>query len=176
MRRPATRKVRVVLTTATVALTLLVLGAVPALAFDRQANENTMLRLINNARTSRGLHAVRSFGALHDAARAHSADMIRRDYFAHSSLSGRSVGTRARQAGYGVNGWSAWSVGEVIAWGSGARGTPQAIFRAWMNSGGHRSIILTKRWRDVGVGCSRGTFKGIRGVCMWTVDLGRRVQ
>jgi uncharacterized protein YkwD len=176
MRRPATRRLKVVLTTATVALALLVFGAVPALAFDRQANENTMLRLINNARTSRGLHAVRSYEALHKAARAHSGDMLRRDYFAHSSLSGLTVSSRARRAGYSVNGWSAWSVGEVIAWGSGARGTPQAIFRAWMNSGGHRSIILTRRWRDVGVGCSRGTFKGISGVCMWTVDVGRRVQ
>jgi len=176
MRRPARRRLRVVLTTAIVALALLALSAAPALAFDRQANENTMLRLINNARAGRGLHTVRSFEALHKAARAHAGDMLRRDYFAHSSLSGLTIGTRARRAGYAVNGWSAWSVGEVIAWGSGARGTPQAVFRSWMNSSGHRRIILTKRWRDVGVGCSRGTFKGIGGVCMWTVDLGRRVQ
>jgi uncharacterized protein YkwD len=164
------------LATATVALALLVFGAVPAPAFDRQANENTMLRLVNHARTSRGLHAVRSYEALHKAARAHAGDMLRRDYFAHSSLSGLTVSTRARRAGYCVNGWSSWSVGEVIAWGSGARGTPQAIFKAWMRSSGHRKVILTKRWRDVGIGCSRGTFKGIGGVCMWTVDLGRRVQ
>jgi uncharacterized protein YkwD len=176
MRRPARRRFKVVLTTATAALALLVFSAVPALAFDRQANENTMLRLINDARTSRGLHAVRSYEALHKAARAHSSDMLRRDYFAHSSLSGLSVSSRARRAGYGVNGWSAWAVGEVIAWGSGARGNPQSIFKAWMNSSGHRKIILTKRWRDVGIGCGRGTFKGIGGVCMWTVDLGRRVQ
>jgi len=176
MRRPARRRLKVVLTTVTAALALLVFSAVPALAFDRQANENTMLRLINHARTSRGLHAVKSYSALHKAARAHSSDMLRRDYFAHSSLSGLSVSSRARRAGYSANGWSAWAVGEVIAWGSGLRGTPQAIFKAWMRSSGHRKIILTKRWRDVGIGCSRGTFKGIGGVCMWTVDLGRRVQ
>ena len=86
------------------------------------------------------------------------------------------MSSRARRAGYSVNGWSAWAVGEVIAWGSGARGTPRAIFKAWMNSSGHRKIILTRRWRDVGVGCSRGTLKGIGDVCMWTVDFGRRVQ
>jgi uncharacterized protein YkwD len=102
--------------------------------------------------------------------------MIRRDYFSHSSRSGRSVSARARKAGYKTSGWSKWSVGEVLAWGSGGRGTPAAVFRAWMHSAGHRRIILGKRWRDVGVGCRRGTFKGISGVNMWTVDVGRRVQ
>ena len=176
MRRLAMRRVKVALATLTVAFVLLVAGAVPALAFDRTANEKTMLGLINDARTSRGLHAVSMHDALHRAARSHSTDMIRRDYFAHSSLSGLGIGTRARKAGYSLSGWSQWSVGEVIAWGSGARGTPQAIFKAWMSSSGHRSVILGKRWRDVGVGCSRGTFKGMAGVCMWTIDVGRRVQ
>ena len=135
-----------------------------------------MLRLINDARTSRGLHALSMHHSLRRSARAHSTDMVRRDYFAHSSLSGLGIGTRARQAGYGISGWSQWSVGEVIAWGSGSLGEPKAVFKAWMRSSGHRSVIFGKRWRDVGVGCSRGTFKGMSGVCMWTVDVGRRVQ
>lgn len=176
MRASALRRVKVVLVTATVALVLLVFSAAPALAFDRQANEKTMLRLINKARTSRGLTAVRSYDALRKAARAHSTDMLRRDYFAHSSLSGLTAGARARRAGYTLSGWSQWSVGEVIAWGAGPLGSPEAIFKAWMKSRSHRTIILGRRWRDVGVGCSRGTFKGTGGVCMWTVDFGRRVQ
>ena len=44
-----------------------------------------------------------------------------------------------------------------------------------MRSSGHRQIILTKRWRDVGLGCARGTYKGYSGVVMYTVDFGRRV-
>jgi uncharacterized protein YkwD len=176
MRRLEMRRLKYALAATTAALVLLCIATVPAFAFDRVAAEKTMLRLINHARTSRGLHTVSAHSALHKAARAHSTDMIRRDYFAHSSLSGLSVGTRARRAGYSVGGWSQWSVGEVIAWGSGSRGTPQAIFAAWMHSSGHRCIILGKRWRDVGVGCSRGTFKGMGGVGMWTVDFGRRVQ
>lgn len=151
-------------------------AAAPALAFDRAANESTMLKLINHARTTRGLHALRSQYALHRAARSHSVDMIRCDYFAHSSLSGAGVGTRDRQAGYSVSGWSQWTVGEVIAWGYGSRGSPRAVFKAWMHSSTHRRIILGRRWRDVGVGCARGTFKGLSGVRMWTVDVGRRVQ
>jgi len=64
----------------------------------------------------------------------------------------------------------------VIAWGKSTRGTPGSVFRAWMRSRSHRSIILGKRWRDVGIGCYRGTFKGMSGVIMYTVDFGRRVQ
>jgi uncharacterized protein YkwD len=176
MSRPTMRRLRAAVVTAAAALVLLTLSAAPALAFDRQANESAMLKLINHARTSRGLHVLASYDALHDAALSHSADMIRRDYFAHSSLGGAGVGTRARRAGYSLSGWSRWSVGEVIAWGSGSRGAPQAIFKAWMHSSSHRSIILGERWRDVGVGCARGTFKGISGVVMYTVDVGRRVQ
>lgn len=176
MRSLALRRVKVALAAVTIALALLVAGAAPVLAFDRAAAEKTMLRLINQARTSRGLHAVSAHSALHKAARAHSTDMIRRDYFAHSSLSGAGIGTRARQAGYSVSGWTQWSVGEVIAWGGGALGTPQTVFKAWMRSSGHRRVILGKRWRDVGIGCDRGTFKGVGGVSMWTADFGRRLQ
>jgi len=157
-------------------LALLTLAAVPAVAFDRATGQKVVLRLINDARADRGLHALRSCAALSGAARAHSVDMIRHDYFAHSSLSGAGVGRRARRAGYGVSGCSQWSVGEVIAWGSGVRGGPRAVFKAWMHSAPHRSIILGRRWRDIGVGCARGTFQGIRGVVMYTVDVGRRAQ
>jgi uncharacterized protein YkwD len=156
--------------------TMLVAGAVPALAFDRSANEVTMLRLVNHARASRGLHAVGIAGPLDRAARAHSRDMIARDYFAHSSLSGATVAARARSVGYAVSGCSQWTVGEVIAWGVSMRGTPQAVFKAWMRSSPHRGVILTKRWRDVGIGCARGSFKGMSGVIMYTIDFGRRVQ
>ncbi len=176
MSRLTLRRLRAAVVTAAAVLVFLTLGAAPAPAFDHHANENTMLKLINHARASRGLHALGSCSALHKAALSHSADMIRRDYFAHSSLSGAGVSARTRQAGYGVSGCSRWTVGEVIAWGSGSRGTPQAVLKAWMHSSCHRSIILGKRWRDVGVGCVRGTFKGVRGAMMYTVDIGRRVQ
>jgi uncharacterized protein YkwD len=175
MRRPTRRKIAGALT-AVVSVALLAFCVAPALAVDRQSNESTMLKLINHARANRGLHALGGYGALHTAACTHSADMIEHDYFAHSSLGGAGVCARARRAGYTKGGWSEWTVGEVIAWGCGARGTPQSVFKAWMRSSAHRRIILGKRWRDVGVGCRRGTFKGISGVVMYTVDVGRRAQ
>jgi uncharacterized protein YkwD len=157
-------------------LLLLMLCVAPAFAYDRAASEATMLQLINHARTSRGLHAVRVHAALGRAALAHSRDMMARDYFSHSSYAGASVASRARGAGYSTSGCSHWEVGEVIAWGASYRGTPEAVFKAWMHSSEHRRIILIKRWRDVGLGACRGTFNGLSGVVMYTVDVGRRVQ
>ncbi len=157
-------------------LTLLILGVAPAVAFNRSANEAALLKLINQERKSRGLAAVKMARPLDRAALAHSRDMIARDYFSHSSLAGASVAARARKAGYSTSGCSRWSVGEVIALGSGSRGKAKSVFKAWMRSSGHRKVILKKSWRDVGIGCARGTYKGVRGVVIYTVDFGRRVK
>ena len=64
----------------------------------------------------------------------------------------------------------------MIAWGSSTQGIPKSVFRSWLRSGAHRQIILSSRWRDVGVGCARGTYRGLSGVVMYTVDFGRRVK
>lgn len=148
----------------------------PARALDRAANETAMLQLINKARTSRGLAPVRLQTALDQAALAHSREMLARDYVSHTSWSGVSMGTRLARAGYSRTGWSSWSVGEVIGWGKGALGTPQAVFSSWMKSSGHRAVILTARWRDVGIGCAGGSLGSVSGVAMYTVDFGRRVR
>jgi uncharacterized protein YkwD len=155
---------------------LLTLAAGSAAAFDRDANEATMLQLVNHARACRGLATVKGADPLHRAARDHSRDMIDRDYFSHSSLAGATVAARARRAGYSRGDCSQWAVGEVIAWGQSCRGTPESVFRGWMRSSPHRKVILGRRWRDVGIGCARGTYKGMSGVVMYTIDLGRRVQ
>ena len=153
-----------------------VLGAASAVAFERSADEAALLKLINNARKSRGLAVVRIVRPLDRAALAHSRDMIARDYFSHSSLAGATVAARARRAGYSTSGCSRWSVGEVIALGSGSKSRPRSVFRAWMRSGGHRKVILARNWRDVGVGCARGRYKGVSGVVVYTVDFGRRIK
>lgn len=169
----------------TIALSLLIIVAAlaaacvaprPAAAHDRAAVEGELLELINKARTSRGLHRVDIQGALDRAAIAHSRQMISKDYFSHDSAGGTSLGVRLRRAGYGRSGYTSWSVGEVLGWGTGTAGTAQAIMKAWMNSTGHRRTILRRRWRDVGIGCAQGTFKGTSGVLMYTVDFGRRTK
>jgi uncharacterized protein YkwD len=146
----------------------------PVLASPGTANEASMLQLINQARTQRGLAPLHVHAALSRAARAHSRDMMLRAYFSHSSPGGASCAARARRAGYATSDCRSWAVSEVIGWGMSSVGTPQAVFSAWMRSAYHRSVILGRRWRDVGIGCVSGTYQGASGSWMYTVDVGRR--
>lgn len=128
------------------------------------AKENRTLRLHNRVRKSRGMRSLCVHPALTRAARSHSADMIRKDRLWHGN-----VGRRLKGFGYD---WRTYS--ENIAWGSGSRGSPERIFKSWMKSRGHRSNILNRRFREVGVGVDTGTFKGQKGVSVYTVDFGTR--
>jgi|SRR5215210_2196796 len=134
------------------------------------AKEERILHLHNQARKSRGIRALCVHPALTKAARAHSADMIRRDYFSHNTKGkGENACERMRRYGYR---WRA--CGENIAWGAGSRGSPEKIFRGWMDSRVHRSNILAKKFREVGIGTATGAYKGTKGATMYTVDFGRR--
>jgi len=155
-------------------LAVAAVAAVPVLASQGRTNEAGILQLINNARTQRGLALLRLHAALSRAALAHSCDMVTRQYFSHSSPGGASCAARTRRAGYATSGCRSWAVSEVIGWGMSSVGTPQAVFSSWMRSAYHRSVILGRRWRDVGIGCVSGTFQGASGSCMYTVDVGCR--
>jgi uncharacterized protein YkwD len=140
--------------------------------FTLTAKEKLVIQLVNKQRASRGLAPVRFHVALVKAARAHSAEMVHRRYFSHNSYSGASFSSRLIYYGYKRTGYSSWSAGECIAWGQGLLGTPQAIVSAWMHSSSHRAIILTARFRDVGVGVHSGSYMG--GAFFFTLDFGRR--
>ena len=60
-----------------------------------------------------------------------------------------------RRSGY-MRSARRWRVGENLAWGAGGKSTPKAIVRAWMHSPPHRKAILTRSYRDVGLGVVSG--------------------
>lgn len=135
--------------------------------------ERATLCLLNRARAQRGLPKLRASRVLKRAARKHSANMDRRDFFSHVSPGGATVLHRVRAVGYLASA-SSFSVGENIAWGSGGRATPRAIHRAWMRSPGHRANILSRGFREIGVGVALGTpVSGLRGAT-YTQNFGRR--
>jgi uncharacterized protein YkwD len=127
---------------------------------------------INAIRVANGLPPIRTTKTLRLAAARHSRDMVRRHYFAHVSPSGQTVTDRVKKAGY-LHGADSHHLGENIGWGSGSLGTPAAIVQAWMNSPPHREIILTRDFRDVGVGIAAGAPQGGDGRT-YTLDVGRR--
>jgi uncharacterized protein YkwD len=148
--------------------------AAPVSASQRTVNAAEMVRLVNHARVAHGLAPLRVDAALSRAALAHSRDMVSRHYFSHTSPGGASQAARARRAGYSTSGCLSWVVAEAIGWSGRFVGTPRAVFDSWMRSAYHRAVILGRRWRDVGIGCASGTFQGVSGSWMYTVDVGRR--
>jgi uncharacterized protein YkwD len=140
--------------------------------------EQQLVKCINKERTKRGLALLRVDARLVDSARAHSADMGERHYFSHDSPSGETWSRRIVRHGYTRTGYSSWRAGENIAWGSGLYSSPVAIVDQWMKSSTHRAVILTKTFRDLGVGAvSCNGYSGVNGtVWIFTLDLGRRIR
>jgi uncharacterized protein YkwD len=112
--------------------------------------------LVNRRRARSGMAPLRYNRCLDRAAERHVRDMVRRRYFAHSSLRGSTPAERARAAGY-VPRSGGWAVAENLGWGLGAGALPHAIVRAWLRSPGHRANILQRSFEDVGVAVVPGS-------------------
>ena len=119
--------------------------------------------LLNDIRHEHGLSALAGSTALREAAREHSADMLKHGYFAHNSPS-ESFDKRIRRH------LASSLVGENIAWGTGSYGTPAGIVKLWMHSPAHRHIILMPTLHRVGLGVAMGSFKGAPDAFMATAD------
>lgn len=132
------------------------------------ADERKTFALHNQVRKNRDLRLFCVDPKLQRVARAHSQDMIKRDYFSHTTKGTNRGGcARIKNSGYRFR-----YCAENIAWGQREKGEPDNIMRNWMNSSGHRRNILDERYREVGIGTETGTFKGKRNVTMYTVDFG----
>jgi uncharacterized protein YkwD len=118
--------------------------------------ESSVLCLLNQERTSRALVALQPEARLAQAATGHSTSMRWNSFFSHDSPDGSPFSDRIAAAGY-VVGAGSWFVGENIAWGTYALGTPRALMVAWMNSQHHRDNILEPRFREIGVGADWGS-------------------
>jgi uncharacterized protein YkwD len=129
-----------------------------------------ILCLLNAERRGKGLPSLKSNRALARAAKSWARTMVARRFFAHES--GHStVLSRIKRTGY-VHG--SWSLGENIAWGSGALATPRAIVNGWMHSPGHRANILHGAFRDIGIGIKLGApGQGLSGGATYVTDFGK---
>jgi uncharacterized protein YkwD len=125
--------------------------------------QRRLLCLMNRTRARFGLRPLRTNRCLHRVGARHAHDMVRRRYFAHTTPNGWSPGRRARASGY-VPRRARWVVGENIAWGVAGAARPRWVMRAWMHSPPHRHNILSRHFRDVGIGVARGIpVGGLRG-------------
>jgi len=183
LRRISTRR----LATTVAAMCLAALG-VPALASAAQcANSDVapqagnlgdvrsaVLCLVNSERSARGLGVLRVQAQLARAADGHAQDMATQHFFAHESRNGRTVTDRVRATGY-LPKQVSWTLGETLAWGTGRLATAAATVDAWMHSPDHRTIMLSPKYRDAGIGIAIGApDAALANGATVTMDVGRR--
>lgn len=111
------------------------------------AYEQEVFDLVNQIREENGLEPFVYNEILAETARAHSQDMIDRDFFDHYNPDGKSPFDRMRD-----NGLSYSMAAENIAVGYPS---PEAVVEGWMNSEGHRANILGG-CEELGVGLALG--------------------
>ena len=138
--------------------------------------EQDVLAQLNALRRQHRLVPLRFSAKLAAAARHHSSDMAKRGYFSHSSANGASFSRRIARF-YPMGGSRYWAVGENLLWSSPDVDAAGAI-DMWVKSPAHRKIMLTAKWREVGlsavhVASAPGTFGG-REVTIVTADFGVR--
>jgi uncharacterized protein YkwD len=102
-----------------------------------------VLSLINNARASNGLPALKTNAKLAAAAQAHALDMACHDKLSHTGTDGSSIYDRIVAQGYSPSYWE-----EIIFGGGG----PQGAFNWWMNDPPHREAILNPKSTEFGGG------------------------
>lgn len=105
----------------------------------------------NTERSRRDLQILEPNSILTETARAHSADMLARDFFEHENPDGCSSSCRATNAGY------SWRmIGENLYMLEGFEFSPEEtaamIVSGWMESPGHRANILRDGYTETGVG------------------------
>jgi uncharacterized protein YkwD len=143
-----------------VAAVPLALAAPAAASATPSAAERELVREINRVRKAHKLPSLKIDPVLHRAARSHSRDMLKRDYFAHGDFGARMQRFKATGP----------RLGENLAWGSGSHGTAARFVQMWLKSPGHRANLLRPGYRRIGVGIAAGTFSGAPGATIATAN------
>lgn len=147
---------------------------VSAQAVEVERYQEQVLALLNAERTASGLPALRRVATLEQAAQTYSETMMHATaggpvYLAHLGPDGSTLGRRVSATGYV---W--YSLGETLAAG---QKSPQQLVAEWMSSPLHRANILSRDYRDVGLGVAIGPGTWSDGrrdthVIWWTANFG----
>jgi uncharacterized protein YkwD len=132
---------------------------------------------INALRAKRSLPRLVVSAQLATAARTHSHNMAHAGFFAHDSASG-SFAERIQRY-YRSSGFRSWRAGENLLWASPDIDAKRAV-EMWLESPGHRHILLTPAWREIGLSAVHTVsapreFDGLE-VTIVTADFGARVR
>lgn len=136
-----------------------------------------LLAAVNRMRRTYGLRPLAYSGALANAATEHANALATAGMFTHNwPTTGRLYSSWIRSF-YPARGYRAWSAGENLLWASPGF-TPASAVQQWLDSPTHRKVLLTKSWRELGIGVvsavsAPGTYGG-RDVQIAAAEFGLR--
>ncbi|MEL6573677.1 MAG: CAP domain-containing protein [Pseudomonadota bacterium] len=140
------------LTAIAAALTFAMSGTAYASSCPLPSNVNAMATQIasglNSSRRANGLNQLQFDRRLSSAAQSHACDMARHGLQGHTGTDGSTAKSRAARAGH-----DDCFVGESLAWGFREA---ERIVPLWMNSSGHRQVLLLNGVTKFGVGITEG--------------------
>jgi uncharacterized protein YkwD len=138
--------------------------------------ERAVVEAVNAVRVSHGLRPLTVSRGLRAAAFGHTNALAAAGLFQHESPDGTPFDRRLRRV-YPTRGFSSWSAGENLVFGSAPFSAADTV-RAWLESPPHRRNLLSRTWRDIGVGAvlaqNAGGDYGDEPVVIVTADFGVR--
>lgn len=127
-------------------------------ATSSNTNVNTILKLINDARQKNNLSPLTLNSALTNVAQIKATDMVKNNYFSHTSPTYGSP--FAMMQGLGI---SYKSAGENIAGNSNIT----SAVNSWLSSSTHKKNLLSKSYNNIGIGISKSKTYGYIIVAMF---------
>ncbi len=134
-----------------------IIGAkAPAILGTITFSADQIISLTNAKRAENGLPALAFNSQLAQAAAGKASNMFAENYWAHFAPSGKTPWNFITGAGYKY----------VYAGENLARdfSDAQSVINAWMNSPSHKSNLLDKNFREIGVSVTEGKLTGIDGI------------
>ncbi len=113
--------------------------------------KDTLLNLINSERKNASINILEKDTSLYDAAQIKSDDMVKNNYFSHTSPTYGSPFKLLQDLGISYN-----TAGENIAGNSDIK----KAFESWMNSSTHKKNILSTTYNYIGIGITESKTYG----------------
>ena len=124
-------------------------GQPAVLGYATNISPGALISLANGSRADAGLSGLSQNSLLTQAARNKANDMIAKDYWAHTSPSGKQPWDFVTEVGYNYT-----HTGENLGYGFS---TSSGTHNGWMNSSGHRANILNSNYKDIGIAVVNGS-------------------
>ena len=150
------KRLRLLLSLALVSAFAIAAVPQPASAARSFAGEG-MMDAINSVRANHGLRQLKRSDRLVRSSSSRAELMMRGDFFAHPAQ--LRVPTFDR-------------VGEILELHGGRRPRMGRTIRLWLNSYGHRAVMLSSRYRRIGAARAVGRYQGDRAT-IWVVRFGK---